>query len=161
LVEANYFSAIPKVKDKQDRFDLFLSANNLNPKFNLYLGKFLDKSFNCRNCNSLIKKYEEKETDIHIAVKMIRNVVMRRNDISYLISADSDLLPPLDFIKEYDPFHKVIIGFPPKRFSFDLKNSANSSLKLDNYEALFKKSLLPNEIILPNKYKIIKPERWK
>ena len=43
LVEVNYFSARPINKGKQGRQDLFFSANKLNPKFNLYLGKYLPK----------------------------------------------------------------------------------------------------------------------
>jgi hypothetical protein len=44
LVEVNCFSAIPKDKRKQERFDCFLTANRLNPKFTLLLGKFMEKT---------------------------------------------------------------------------------------------------------------------
>ena len=74
LIEVNYFSAIPKDPHKQERFDKFLSANRLNPKFSLFLGKFMVKSINVGG--KLVKTYEEKQTDVHIAVKMIRDVVL-------------------------------------------------------------------------------------
>ena len=83
LIEVNYFSALPFDKGKQDRFDLFLSANKLNPKFILHLGRYLPKSLICRNCNTLITTFEEKETDTNIAVQMIRNVILNKNDVSF------------------------------------------------------------------------------
>lgn len=43
LIEVKYFSAIPKDIVKHDRQDLFFSANKLNPKFKLILGKYLGK----------------------------------------------------------------------------------------------------------------------
>ena len=67
LAEVNYFTAIPKDKKKQERFDCFLSANRLNPKFTLLLGKFMEKTVPFGD--KLIRTYEEKQTDVHIAVK--------------------------------------------------------------------------------------------
>lgn len=37
LIQVNYFSAIPHHRDKEDRQDLFFSANKINPKFRLHL----------------------------------------------------------------------------------------------------------------------------
>lgn len=50
LVEVNYFSARPTHPGKSDRQDLFFSANKLNPKFSLYLGKFMEKKITHREC---------------------------------------------------------------------------------------------------------------
>jgi uncharacterized LabA/DUF88 family protein len=160
LVEVNYFNAIPIDADRQERFKLFLSANKINPKFIFHKGYFLDKSFDCRNCNSKIIKYEEKETDVNIAVQMIRNIILKKNDISFLISADSDFLPPIKYLKEYDNSHKVIIAFPPERFSFNLQKESDNSIKLGRYESKFKKSMLPEEITLTSGYKINRPPSW-
>ncbi len=161
LVEVNYFSAIPNNnKGKRERQDLFFSANKLNPKFNLFLGKFLKKEIIHSTCGKPYSTFEEKETDVHIATNMIRDVVLDRCDLSILISADSDLIPPINFIKEYKPIHKILVYFPPDRFSFDLKNKANTVVKLDNHEEKFKTSLLPPEIALPTGYILKKPSHW-
>jgi uncharacterized LabA/DUF88 family protein len=160
LVEVNYFSAVPQNKGKQDRQDLFFSANKLNPKFNLYLGKFLEKTIIHNVCGKPYKTYEEKETDVHIATSMIRDCVLNRSHIAILISADSDLIPPINFIKEYNPIHKIITYFPPGRFSFDLKNKSHVCIKLENHESKFKQAILPNEIQLHNGYVLKKPDKW-
>lgn len=162
LIEVNYFSAIPNNnKGKQDRQDLFFSANKMNPKFNLFLGKFLKKSILHQSCGTQFVTFEEKETDVHIATNMIRDVVLERCEVSVLVSADSDLIPPIDFIKEYKPIHKIITFFPPNRFSFDLQKKSNSFIKLDNHETKFKTSLLNASITLANGYEIKQPNHWK
>lgn len=159
LIEVSYFTAIPTDRGKHNRQDLFLSANKLNPKFILHLGKFLTKEIPYKE--TTISTYEEKQTDVNIAVKMIRDVVLNRCDISILVSADSDLIPPFDFIKEYKPTHKVFVYFPPNRFSYDLKMRADNILHLQNHQQKFDISLLSEEIKLPNGYIIKRPDKWK
>ena len=92
---------------------------------------------------------------------MIRDVVLDRCDVSILVSADSDLIPPINFLREYKPRHKVIVYFPPKRVSFDLQNKADVSLKLESHPDKFEKSILPDTITIPSGYVIVKPNRWK
>lgn len=159
FVKANYFTAIPKDRGKHDRHDLFLSANKQNPKFNLSLGKFLEKKKIV--AGKTIVTYEEKQTDVNIAVKMIRDVVLGLCDISIIISADSDLTPPIDFIREYKPNHKIFVYFPPNRFSYDLKQKVGTVLSLDNYEDRFRNAQLPNAITLPNGHVLVRPAEWR
>ncbi|MCZ7609800.1 MAG: NYN domain-containing protein [Ignavibacterium sp.] len=159
LVKVNYFSAIQKSKGKQDRQDLFLSANKQNPKFQLFLGKFLEKTINYNG--QLIRTFEEKETDVHIAVQMIRDIVLDQCDISVLVSADSDLIPPINFINELKPKHKIFVYFPPSRFSYDLKQKASNVISLENHELKFKDSVFPDEVYLSNGYPLKRPDKWK
>lgn len=159
LEQVNYFTAVPISKGKQERQDLFLSANKLNFKFNLFFGKFLSKDINYKG--HTIQTFEEKQTDVNIAVKMVRDVVLDKCDISILVSADSDLTPPIDFIKEYKPKQKIFIYFPPTHFSFDLKQKALKAISLEHHEDKFKSSMLKDEIMLPNGYLLKRPEKWK
>ena len=160
LIEVNYFSAIPKEKGKQDRQDLLFSANKLSPKFNLILGKYLKKTITCYNCKNPINTFEEKQSDVNIAVKMIRDVVLNRADISIIISADSDLTPPFDFVREFKSTHKIFVYFPPNRFSYDLKYKADNYIKLENHPDKFKNAVLPTEITLKNGYVLKRPDKW-
>ena len=160
LVEVIYFSAIPKEKGKQDRQDLFFSANKLNSNFQLVLGKYLSKSITCYSCKNIINTFEEKQSDVNIAVKMIRDVVLNRNDVSIIVTADSDLTPPIDFIRELKPLHKILVYFPPNRFSYDLKQKADNYLKLENHYDKFKNAILPSEITLKNGYILKRPDKW-
>jgi len=160
LVQVTYFSAIPLNKDKHDRQDLFFSANRLNPKFKVELGKYLPKTKTCRNCNSKHVSYEEKETDVKIAIKMISDVIYDVCDITILVSADSDLVPPIDFIRSYKSGHKIFIYFPPNRFSSNLNAFANKTKKLDGATVEFSNSILPDNIKLPNGFILKRPNKW-
>ena len=160
LVAVTYFSATPHDKGKYDRQDLFFSANKLNPLFRLELGRYLPKSKKCSKCGAVHNTFEEKETDVKIATKMISDVVNGVCDISILVSADSDLMPPIEFIKRYKPNHKIYVYFPPDRYSSNLKSIANNFKKLDGSISTFKKSLLPDTITTPTGYTIVKPPKW-
>lgn len=91
---------------------------------------------------------------------MISDVVNGVCDISILVSADSDLVPPIEFIKSYKPDHKIYVYFPPDRYSSNLQSIANNFKKLDGSISTFKKSLLPNTITTPTGYIIVKPPKW-
>lgn len=131
-------------------------------KFKLHLGKYLSKKQKCNACGVKYKVHEEKETDVRIATQMIKNVVQDRCDISILISADSDLVPPMEFIKEFNPKHKIIVYFPPNRLSYNLSQLANKIVKLDSCFLQFENAILPDEITLKTSgYKILRPEKWK
>lgn len=160
LIEVTYFSAIPHDTGKHDRQDLFFSANKLNPKFKIELGKYLPKHKVCKSCTAAYTTYEEKETDVKIAVKMIGDVVNNVCDISILVSADSDLVPPIEFIRGYKPNHKIFVYFPPGRFSSNLNSIANNTKKLEGSILIFDKHILPNNISLPNGFIITKPPKW-
>ncbi len=154
-----YFTATQKAKGKKYRQDLFFSANRLNPKFKLVFGKFLKKTIHTPH--GPFFTFEEKQTDVNIAVYMIKNVVFDKNEISVLISGDSDLVPPIDFIKELNPSHKIFCYFPPNRVSVDLISSSDSFIKLARYEHRFKKAMLPEEIELDNGYILKRPGTWR
>jgi len=160
LVELNYFSAKPKGFDKSRRQEIFFSSNKVNSKFQLHLGKFLKKNVTCNVCGNVHNTFEEKQTDVDIAVKMIADVVFDKCDISILVSADSDLIPPINFIKEFNPSHKIFVYFPPNRFSFELKNKALRVVKLENHENKFSSSLLPEPVTLQNGTILNKPSTW-
>ena len=57
LVAVNYFSARPHDLNASKRQDLLFSANKLNPKFRLILGKYLKKNITCKKCGSIIHSF--------------------------------------------------------------------------------------------------------
>lgn len=159
LEEVNYFSASQRDPGKKKRQDLLFSANKVNPKFHLHLGKYLEKKINFKGQS--IVTYEEKETDVRIAVKMIRDIVLDKCDVSILVSADSDLIPAIEFIREFKPNHKIFVYFPPKRFSYDLNKRTDAQILLEHHVVKFNNSVLPEDVQLPSGYIAKKPGRWK
>jgi uncharacterized LabA/DUF88 family protein len=161
LVEVNYFSARPSDAGKYDRQNRLFHANKCNLKFNLILGKFLKKELKCNSCGSIIHTFEEKETDVRIATKIVSDAYNKRCDIAIIVSADSDLIPPIELIREFNPLQKVYVYFPPDRYSSNLSNLSDSTIKLDGAFSIFKKHILPQRITLPNGYVIERPDKWK
>ncbi len=159
LVNVFYCTAVQKNNGKKDRQDLFFSANKTNSKFKLIFGKFLAKTVYFGGKG--YKTFEEKQTDVNIAVEMIRNVVKDNCDISIIVSADSDLIPPINLIRELSPDHKIFVFFPPNRHSADLTNHSDAVIHLHRYENRFKKALLPESIELRNGFQIKKPTKWE
>lgn len=161
LVALKYFSAVQKNSGKADRQDLFFQANKLNSKFHLELGKFLQKQFICRNCQDSIIQFEEKETDVRIATHMLSDVVQKKCDISILVSADSDLIPPIEAIRELNQQHKIWTYFPPQRYSSDLVSLSDRYVKLERHPIKFDECQLPDEVLLKNGFVISRPIHWK
>lgn len=160
LVHVNYFSARSHSAKQAKRQDAFFSANNINPQFNLHLGRYLQKEVFCTNCETHFNTFEEKETDVRIAVTLIADAIKNECDISIIVSGDSDLTPPIRFIREAKPSHKIFVYFPPNRYSANLDTLADNTKSLQKFEAYFNESLLPEEVTLLSGYKLKKPAEW-
>ena len=160
LIEVCYFSAKSTDNHKSKRQDAFFQVNKSNSKFTLHLGKYLTKNITCRYCHRVNHSFEEKETDVRIATTMLADVYQERCDVTLLISADSDLVPSIERIKEFDYTHKIITYFPPNRHSYNLENWSNGVKKLTNKQ-LYEKCLLPESITLPDGFVLKRPEKWK
>ena len=55
------------------------------------LGRYQSKTVACRQCGNVWISYEEKETDVNIAVSLVADAAATASDIAMIISADSDL----------------------------------------------------------------------
>lgn len=161
LIKVKYFSAVTKHEQKGRRQDRFFSANKLNPRFELILGSYLNKDITCHNCDITFPVPEEKKTDVNIATNLISDCIYNNCNISILISGDSDLTPPIEFIKRHNPDHVISVFFPPKRVGHHLKQIAHNTISLEQYKNRFKSSLLPDIIELPSGYKLMRPEKWR
>jgi len=157
LIEVNYYSARLHDDAASKRQDLFFSANKLNPKFRLVLGKYLKKDILCNYCKNTIHSYEEKETDVRIATQIINDVYKNRCDIIIIVSADSDIITAVELIREINPAHKIFVYFPPLRHSVSLSNSCDGERKLSDYKARFNQSMLPDNVTLLNGTIISRP----
>jgi len=106
LEKVIYFTASPLDPASNSRQSAFLNANKLlNPdKFEVVRGKYISKDIICPFCHTTIPRAEEKRTDVNISIRMIADCMLDNTDTIALVSADSDLVPPLEFIQNI--FHK-------------------------------------------------------
>jgi uncharacterized LabA/DUF88 family protein len=160
LVQVIYFSARQHNNEASNRQDTFFSANKLNKKFKLILGKYLKKDIICKHCGKAIHSFEEKETDVRLATQIINDVYKENCDISIIVSADSDMIPAIELIRDIKPGHKLFVHFPPLRYSVDLSNCCDGERKLYHFKSKFHQSMLSDEVTLPNGTILRRPSNW-
>tara|TARA_B100000609_G_C16995060_1_gene320684 strand:- start:136 stop:594 length:459 start_codon:yes stop_codon:yes gene_type:complete len=99
LVKVNYFTArISSRKgtsEKQRRQNAFLEAVGTLPNTYIHYGHFLEKQTTCRNCGAKTSKFEEKMTDVNIAVELLRDAMQDQFDTALLISVSGGMQPDL------------------------------------------------------------------
>jgi uncharacterized LabA/DUF88 family protein len=161
-----YFTAPPINVQKRNRQQLLLKANILlnGSRFQYVNGKYYEKPLLCPLCNSSYTMPEEKRTDVNISVQMMRDCALNNTDVLILVSADSDLMPPLISIKNDFPNKKIIVCFPPNRFSNDLNNFMKLNrfnvIRLEKNKGKFLASIMPDTVSQGAKSYTIPPE-WK
>ena len=166
LEKVYYFTAPPPDNDKLNRQRRLFDANSLinGIKFEVIDGKFFQKTVKCKKCNKSYKIYEEKHTDVNIAIKMIDDCLLGNVDTIALVSADGDLLTPLSLINERFPNIKIRIYFPPANKSDALNNYLKSKKKraveLGKNKGRFQYSLMP-ETVSKDGVTFTIPAKWK
>ena len=159
LVAVKYFSARVEDDGKSLRQNAFFQANQMNPKFKLILGKYLRKTFKCKECGFLNDTYEEKESDVRIATQVVADAFRKNCDISIVVSADSDMIPAMELAMEES--HPVFAYFPPFQRSSAIASMFTSIIRMERYESRFRNSLLPDTVTLRDGYELTIPEKWK
>ena len=165
LEKVIYFTAAPLDPGKSSRQSALLNANRLlNPdKFEVIRGKYINKNITCPFCQHAISRPEEKKTDVNISVRMVGDCVLNLTDHLILVSADSDLIPPVEFIQRHYASKKVKIYFPPSRFSSDLRDNVlhhrGKPILLEKNIVKFENSRMPDLISVGGK-SISKPQEW-
>ena len=81
----------------------------------IILGRYQTKTMVCRQCGNVWTSYEEKETDVNIAVSFVADAAAAASDIALIISADSDLCPAIRTARFLNPGRAKIAAFPPRR----------------------------------------------
>jgi len=169
LIFVKYFTAdIRGNKEKWQRQHVFLEALETHcSKLTTIKGFFQKiemecpnrKWENCHRCDGIIRSSEEKKTDVNIAVHMITDAFEDKYDTAILVSGDSDLTPPIEVVRSRFPEKRVLIAFPPKRHSIELKKAASNTFWI-NHQHL-KQSQLPDPVIKPNGHELHRPDSWQ
>lgn len=106
------------------------------------MARFKEKPAACRKCGATWTSHEKKETDVHIAVRLVADALQDAFDRAILISADSDLAPALRAIKTHKPGKRVFVAAPPDRFA----TARVLEPKLEITKGRLAKCLLPREL---------------
>lgn len=124
------------------------------------LGRYQSKNVSCRQCGSTWTSYEEKETDVNIAVSIVADAAARASDLALIISADSDLCPAIRTARSLNPRRGMIAAFPPRRSSFEIRSLIPGAFTVA--AADLRNSLLPDRVRDPDTGQIYKrPGKWR
>lgn len=134
--------------------DALASLENLT----IHYGHFLGKNRHCRKCGATWVDHEEKMTDVNIASQILTDAYDDRFDMALVISGDSDLTAPIRIVRERFPAKRVIVAFPPKRHSDQLRKTANAAFVIG--EGKFRKSLMPQSIKTKSGHILRRPQEW-
>ena len=140
------------VADKPSIWKLFRHC----PRF--YYGQFLEDTITCRVCGHTYVTYHEKMTDVNIAVELMSDAFQDQFDVALILSADSDLVGPVEAVRRLFPTKRLIVAFPPKRSSYALQQVAHTTLHIDHNELA--KSLLPETVLKPDGVALHHPIEW-
>ncbi len=151
LAAVRYFTApvLPEVTDplKPVRQRTYLDALATLPGLSTHFGYFAPRSSG---------GYEEKMTDVNIAVELLHDAHMNLYETAILVSGDSDLTSAVKAVQErYGK--RVIVAFPPGRRSSVLRGVAQGHVAIGRQQV--RDSQLADRIETPDAV-LTRPEEW-
>ena len=153
-----YFTALTTwSQSKMKRHKKFIKALELQ-NINIVYGEFRKKDKFCPLCKRAYTTFEEKQTDVNIAINLFKLAIQDHYDTAIIISGDSDLIPSIKAVKTTFPNKKVGIVIPIGRRAELLKQICDFHIKMK--EKHLKTSLFERQIDLGNNKKLISPSEW-
>ena len=154
-----YFTALAIWSpDKVRRHKAFIKAQEIKGVKTIY-GEFRRRDKECRICKKTYQTFEEKQTDVNIAIQLFKLSIQEKYDKALIISGDSDLIPAIEAVKSTFPHKKIGVIIPIGRSAEQLKQTCDFYMKMK--EKHLKASMLPDVINLGDDKKIERPNHWK
>ena len=161
-----YFTAIVSGNARQRQkiyFQALQTSNLVKIVFGLYKSRQRKcKVANCSNPRRNYADYEEKRTDVNIALQMLDDAYQNNCDRMIVVSGDSDLVPAIELVKQRFPEIKITVYIPsrhPRRgAATELRNTADKNKTLPT--ALFRNTQFPDSLMNNSGQTINKPSSW-
>jgi len=159
LIYTYYFtSRVRNSPQKEYRQKVYIEALETLKDFKIVYGHFQSQTETCRKCGHTYPYANEKMTDVNIAVSMMEDAFHDKYDTAFLITGDSDLVPPINSIHKLFPAKRVFVAFPPNRFNVSVKNVAKGSLMIGRKK--LKDAQFPDSVNKSDGYVLNKPIIW-
>jgi len=159
LVGVNYFTAYatwdPEKVNKHKIYVRALKSQGVD----VILGAFRYVDKKCGKCKKTYKTFEEKRTDVNIAIKLFETAINDLWDTALIVSGDSDLIPAIEAVKRSFPSKRIGIVIPIGRKAEELKQVADfhKKVKLKHLETC----QFDDEIDVGGGVKLKRPASWK
>jgi len=122
------------------------------------LARFKPKHIKCKVCSGTFKRYEEKETDVAIATRLLELFYFDRCDTAVLVTGDTDIAPAVKSAKTMFPNKKIVGLFPHKRRNEDLATLVDNSFRIKAMK--YTQHQFPNPVVLSDGTQIYRPSTW-
>ena len=163
LAAVRYFTAVvypePGDPDKPLRQNTYLEALATLPDLHIHYGYHMAREQRCLKCGATWQTYEEKMTDVNLAVELLGDAQDNTFDTAIVVSGDGDLASPVRAVRERYPSKRVVVAFPPRRHSAGLRSVATASFPIGR--DAFRDSQLPDTVIKADGYSLTRPQRWR
>jgi len=121
-------------------------------------GEFKRKKKHCRLCKGDFWSFEEKQTDVNIALYLLVRAIQERYDKAIIFSGDTDLLPAVKMVRNVFLGKQIGLVIPIGRASEDFKKQVDFHYKMREHHLA--KSLFPDPVVLPDGTPLNKPPNW-
>jgi len=122
------------------------------------LSRFKKKQIPCGHCGQKIKRYEEKETDVALAVKLMELLVTDQCDTAMLMTGDTDIVPAVHAAQNLFPQKTIGFLLPYKRHNQELAKLV--SLHIEIKKEAYARHQFPDPFVTPNGKSLSKPATW-
>jgi uncharacterized LabA/DUF88 family protein len=159
LLATKYFtSRVSGNPGKEQRQSAWLDALATLPELSIYWGRFQADRKECKQCHTASFVPQEKKTDVNIATELLCDAHSDAFDTAIVVSGDADLVPPIAAIRRLFPNKKIVVAFPPCRYSAELALNANATIRI--FESYFRKSRLQEHVTLASGTVVTRPPKW-
>ena len=161
IVDVFYFTAYAHWNpQKMARHQLLVRAL-MASGVKVVFGKFKNKDHKCRLCRGKYSTFEEKQTDVNIAIKLFQSAINNDFETAVIISGDSDLIPAIEAVKTTFPTKQIGLVVPIGRRAKELMSVCDFRIKMK--EIHLRTSQFPDTIVLdPDKNIVLqRPPSWK
>lgn len=126
-------------------------------------GKFKKKQIKYKNkhVGLVLNKHEEKETDVNIAIHLLKDALQNKYDRYVLVTNDTDITGAVRMAKQENPSAQIKVLTPPTYYTHgDLLAASRQKKPTIISTEQIGRSLLEEEITLQNGKKIRMPEKY-
>lgn len=162
ILKVKYFTAQllddPGAQSRQMTYWNGLRAKH-GEKVEIVQGKYKKTPRICRKCKATWDGYEEKETDVNLALAIARDAAEALATDYYIITGDSDAAPAVREAQRINPRGFYLALFPPQRASSELKMLMPNSFVIG--PAKLRNAQLPLEIVTNGSSTVTCPLKWR
>ena len=164
IAQIDYFSALahhiepsrPGTVARHERYIDALDSTGVTTHLGVFKPK--DIRYHSRTCEVLLRRHEEKETDVPIAAAIVEAAARGDCSALTLMSGDTDLLPALKTARRLRPELRLYCLFPPYRSNQAFRRHVNADFKISPKK--LPEHVLANPVVTPDGRRIAKPAGW-